>query len=141
VASNSRSCEPYTDLGTTPLFACEAGERPGNMIEMADVILDLASAPDEPILVAVKLTAPLWELNFRATPDELVSLDAIRDTDWATRQCLHVGECAGSRVHWSADGDTATIMVGDDDETWDFAVTAPLASIDRIVADASTGRW
>ena len=108
---------------------------------MADVTLELASAPDEPILVAVKLQTPTWELNFRATPEELVSLDGIRDTDWKTRRCLHVGECAGSRVHWSAQGDIATIMVGEDDETWDVAVTVPLASVDTIVADASAGRW
>lgn len=104
---------------------------------MADVTLDLASAPGEPALVAVKLQTSRWELNFRATPDELAGLDAIRDTDWAARRCLHVGECAGTRVHWSAEGETATIMVGDDDETWDFSVTVALATIDIIVADAS----
>ena len=111
------------------------------MIQVVDVTLDLASAPDEPILVAVKLQTSSWELNFRATPDELVSLDAIRDTDWATRRSLHVGECAGARVHWSAEGENATIMVGDDDETWDFSVTVSLVTVDRIVADASAGRW
>jgi hypothetical protein len=32
-------------------------------------------------------------------------------------------------------------VVGDDDETWDVAVTVPLAAIGRIVADVSAGRW
>jgi hypothetical protein len=111
------------------------------MTRMADVTLNLASDPGEPVLVAVKVQSPAWELNFRATPDELAGLRAIREADWAARRCLHVGESAGSRVHWSAADGTATIMVGEDDETWDFAVTMPIASVDRIVADAAAGLW
>jgi hypothetical protein len=111
------------------------------MTYVANVTLNVASDPGRPIVVVVKLQSRTWELNFRATADELASLHGIREADWVTRRCLHVGESAGSRVHWSAEGDTATIMVGDDDETWDFAVTVPIASVDRIVADAATGRW
>jgi hypothetical protein len=89
----------------------------------------------------VKLQSPTWELNFTATPDELASLHAIRDADWASRRGLHVGQSAGSRVHWSADGRDVTIMVGNDDETWDFAVVVPIDSVHKIVAEAAAGRW
>jgi hypothetical protein len=111
------------------------------MIFVTDVTLDLASGPGEPILVAVKLQTSRWELNFRATPAELAGLGAIRDADWTTRRSLQVGECAGARVHWSASGDTVTIMVGDDDELWDVAVTVALGTVDELVADAAAGRW
>ena len=90
--------------------------------------------------VAVKLQSPAWELNLRATPGELAALSGIRSADWASRRCLHVGESAGSRVHWAADGEIATIMVGHDDETWDFAVTLPVATVEEIAAAANANR-
>jgi len=65
---------------------------------MVDVTLNLASSPSEQVLVLVKLQAPAWELNFRATPEELVGLSSIRKADWATRRCLHIGESAGARA-------------------------------------------
>lgn len=108
---------------------------------MVDVTLNLASGPDEPILVLVKLQSPDWELNFRAAPEELLDLGSIREADWATRRCLHIGESAGAPVHWAAEGETATIMVGHDDETWDIAVTVPIGTVDTIVADTAAGSW
>ncbi|MFC0526876.1 hypothetical protein [Phytohabitans kaempferiae] len=101
---------------------------------MVDVTVDPVSGPGEPTLVAVKLQASGWELNLRATPAALATLGQIREADWAARRCLHVGESAGSRVHWAADGDTATIMVGHDDETWDIAMSLPVTAVDAIVA-------
>lgn len=105
--------------------------------------LDLASASGrgEPTLVNVKLHSPTWELNVRATPEELASLHAIRDGDWASRRSLHVGQSVGSRVHWSAAGDNVTIMVGNDDETWDFAVMVPIDCIGTIVAEVAAEHW
>jgi hypothetical protein len=32
-------------------------------------------------------------------------------------------------------------MVGHDDETWDIAVTIPIATVETIVADARAGAW
>ena len=108
---------------------------------MVDVTLNLASGLDEPILVLVKLQSPTWEFNFRTTPEELAGLSSIRHADWATKRCLHIGESAGAPVHWSAAEQTATIMVGHDDETWDIAVTVPITTVDTIVTDAAAGSW
>jgi hypothetical protein len=44
-------------------------------------------------------------------------------------------------VHWAAEGETATILVGHDEETWDIALTVPVATVDTIVADAAEGSW
>jgi hypothetical protein len=108
---------------------------------VVDVSLDRASGRGEPVLILVKLQSPTWELNVRATPEELARLAGIRDADWAARRSLHVGESAGSAVHWSATGDTVTVMVGADDETWDFALMIPVATVDSIVSEAATARW
>ncbi|WP_117210174.1 hypothetical protein [Allorhizocola rhizosphaerae] len=109
---------------------------------MADVTLGLASGPGESTVLSVKLQMPAWELNLRATPEELAGLRAIRGSDWAARRSLHIGQSAGSPVHWAmAEAGTAAVMVGADDETWDFAVMVPLASVDRIVAAVAAGEW
>jgi hypothetical protein len=108
---------------------------------MADVTLNLASGPGEPMLVLVKVQTSAWEFNFRATPEDLAALGAIRDTDWARRKCLHVGESAGAPVHWAAEGDNATILIGDDDETWDIALMVPVVTVDEIVTQSVTGAW
>jgi hypothetical protein len=108
---------------------------------MADVTLNLASGRHGPLLVLVKLQGPTWEFNFRASPEELAILGGIHETDWAARRCLHVGKSAGAPVHWSAQGDVATVTVGRDEETWDIAMTFPVATVDKIVADAASAAW
>jgi hypothetical protein len=108
---------------------------------MVDVTLNLASGRGEAILVLVKLQSPTWEFNFRATPEQLAGLRSIRDADRATRRTLHVGESAGAPVHWSATDETATVMVGHDEETWDIALMIPTATVDKIAADAAAGLW
>ena len=106
-----------------------------------DVTLELTTTPDGQDVVAVKVQDSTWELNFRATREELSGLDAIRGADWKTRRGLHIGQCAGSQVHWVIDDDTVTILVGHDDETWDVAVSVPVAIVDQIVADCAAGNW
>ncbi|MDQ7905333.1 hypothetical protein RB614_12440 [Phytohabitans sp. ZYX-F-186] len=102
------------------------------MIRVVDVTIERRADG----FVAVKLQAPEWELNLRATAADLVTLEGIREADWASRRSLHVGEAAGVRVHWAADGEIATVMVGHDDETWDFAAMLPVASVEGIAAAA-----
>lgn len=80
---------------------------------MVDVTLNLASRLSEPILILVKLQSPASELNFRATPEELLGLSSIREADWATWRCLHIGESAGAPVHWSAAGEAACDCVAE----------------------------
>jgi hypothetical protein len=108
---------------------------------MVHVTVNLASRRDEPILVAVKLQSSAWELNFRAAPEELAGLGSIREADWVTRRCLHIGTSAGAPVDWSVAGETTTIMVGHDEETWDIAVTVPIATVETIVAETAAGSW
>lgn len=111
------------------------------MTRMVDVSLDPASGTDDAVLVAVKFQSETWEVNFRATPGELARLEDIHSADWTARRSRQVGESSGSRVYWSASTETATIMIGHDDETWDFAVQVPLSYVDRIVAAVATGDW
>lgn len=94
-----------------------------------DVVLDETGAE----LVSAKFSDAGWELNVRAPASDFLSLRNVRTMDWATRRVRAVGESAGARVFWAADARTASILVGHDDETWDFSVTVPLEIVDELV--------
>ncbi|MGN9786482.1 hypothetical protein ACTMTF_34015 [Nonomuraea sp. ZG12] len=95
---------------------------------MVDVTLDES---DDSVAV-VKLQAETWELNIWAPMADLFRLRGIREVDWDARRSLPVGTCADARVFWAASEGQATILVGQDDETWDIAVTVPLETVDEI---------
>jgi hypothetical protein len=95
-----------------------------------DVTLDIENSAG--LVAAVKLQAETWELNIRAPLSDLARLRDIRDAHWDARGSLAIGTCAGASVYWASSDGQATILVGDDDETWDVAVTVPLATVDEI---------
>lgn len=65
---------------------------------------------------------------------DFIRLGRIRTADWNLRASLAVGESAGAEVFWAATGDSVAILVGHDDETWDFSVVVPLAVVDEITS-------
>ena len=84
----------------------------------------------------VKIGAESWEINIHASADELLALRDIRSAAWESRASISAGRSAGGRVWWCSEGGSARVLIGDDDETWDMAVTIPLAVVDEIVARA-----
>ena len=50
------------------------------------------------------------------------------------RKTVSAGESAGANVFWCVDTDFLFIMVGSDDETWDFSVTLPVQALNEISA-------
>jgi hypothetical protein len=123
-----------------PVAGCRDASRlpHGRLRLMVDVTIEAeVTAPGEPPILLVKLQSSAWELNVRATREDLLSLQGIRDAVWVDRRSLHVGTSAGAPVQWSASGDITTVMVGDDDETWDIAIQVPTAAIEDIVTAAA----
>ena len=94
-----------------------------------ETVLD--DAGEESLLV--KLSDDGWELNVRAPATELLALRDIRAFDWDGRRAVQVGVCAGASAFWSSDGATATILIGQDDETGDVAVSVPVEVVDELV--------
>lgn len=60
-----------------------------------------------------------------STVEEFRTLRGIRNADWKSRASLAVGHAAHAPVFWASDGSTATLMIGEDDETWDIAIVIP----------------
>jgi hypothetical protein len=86
----------------------------------------------------MKLQTHEWEVNVRASASDFASLGDIRSAEWATRRTLQVGESAGAPVFWATGDDRVTLMVGHDDETWDIALTLPVAVVDDLVQQVET---
>lgn len=99
--------------------------------------MDLTLDVDAVGSVVVKLQAGEWEVNLRASRAELTALSGIRSADWNDRRSIRAGNSAGAPVFWASGGDDATLMIGNDDETWDVAITLPLAAVEEIARRAS----
>ncbi|HEX6469271.1 MAG TPA: hypothetical protein VF069_09265 [Streptosporangiaceae bacterium] len=97
---------------------------------MVDVTLDESSGSG----VVVKLQTDTWELNIRAQVADFVRLHEIDDADWNARRSIAAGKCADAPVYWAKSEDRAVILIGDDDETWDIAISVPAEAVHEIAA-------
>jgi hypothetical protein len=98
-----------------------------------DLSVDIERDESGNEIVCAKFSDNDWELNVRALRSRFSALRSIRTQDWNSRSVVAVGVSAGADVFWSSDGAIATIMVGQDDETWDVAVTVPVDLVDDLV--------
>jgi hypothetical protein len=103
--------------------------------------VDVSVESDSEAGLTVKLQTDDWEVNFRASADDLLRLSDIRSADWSDRRSIQVGESAGAPVFWAITNDHASVMIGHDDETWDIAVALPFGVVDEIVREAQRTRW
>ena len=102
--------------------------------------MDISVESDTEAALAVKLQTDDWEVNFRASADDLLTLSDIRSADWSSRRSIQVGESAGALVFWAIANDHASMTIGHDDETWDIAVALPFDVVDEIVREAARHR-
>lgn len=80
----------------------------------------------------VKLATRDWQLNIRATLEDLARLTDIRTADRLSHRSLAVGTAAGAPVFWSTTEGHASILVGADDEAWDIALLIPLSAVEEL---------
>ena len=100
---------------------------------MTDLSVDIERDDSGEDFVCAKFSGDQWELNVKARPSEFSRLQGIRGFDWNSRAVAAVGRSAGASVFWSSDGEVATILVGQDDETWDIAVSVPVTLVEDLV--------
>lgn len=74
-------------------------------------------------------------MNIWLTANELASVPSVRAARWDERQSIQLGRCAGAPTFWSCEDGNLSILVGDDDECWDFGVTLPVEIIDDVIEE------
>jgi hypothetical protein len=100
-----------------------------------DVSVDPSVGHDEDAQFTVKLQAPNAELNIWLTrADARVILAGI--PGGLGVRALAAGTSAGAQVHWAlTDSGELGIVVGHDDETWDFGVTLSPATHSALIEE------
>lgn len=79
----------------------------------------------------LKLQNASWELNVRLNEDELNQLKSLK----VQPESLRAGKAADAEVFWHLDEKNLFIMVGYDDQSWDFSVTIPVKEAQQFLAD------
>ena len=79
----------------------------------------------------MKIQTQDWELNIHLSEQELVELKHIRSANWNARQSIKAGVSANASVFWAYNNDreTVSVLIGQDDESWDFGVMLPLKDL------------
>ena len=110
------------------------------MQPVIDVTMGAAGPPHE---VVLKLQGgDDWELNVWATFEDLAKLRGVRAAAWDQRRSIAAGTSAGGKVFWTApaegaDPETATVLIGHDDEAWDIVFLIPVTLVEKIGTLAS----
>lgn len=73
----------------------------------------------------LKISSDFYELNILLTKDELLKIPDVVNAHWKDRTCLKLGDFLGASTWWSLEEDGLSILVGKDDECWQFGVTIP----------------
>jgi hypothetical protein len=81
----------------------------------------------------IKFAAPDWELNVSVPASEVAVLRRVPSSPWLPG-AVRAGVSAGSPAFWSAEADgRVSVLVGHDDQTWDFGVSFPMAALDEVL--------
>ncbi len=75
-----------------------------------------------------------WEINIWMTKAEIKMIPNVRTARWSERTCLHIGKCTGVQTCWSCEDGNLSILVGHDDECWQFGIIIPESELDNIIA-------
>ena len=86
-------------------------------------------------ILSLKLQAQNWELNVLMTEPELALIYSVQIANWNERSSVKIGQSAGNPAFWSCENGSLSILIGQDDESWDFGVTMPATIINDIIAE------
>lgn len=87
----------------------------------------------EPFAYIIKIGHDLFSLSVWVRLEELPLFAKVPAADWNERGSVQIGVAAGAPAFWSTEGQTVSILIGHDDETWDFGVELPLPSFHELV--------
>lgn len=80
----------------------------------------------------VRLQSEVFELNIHIPAAEVEELKLVPSTSW-DEGSMQIGESAGAPVFWSTEDGVVALLIGEDDEDWDIALSVPVAVIEQIL--------
>jgi hypothetical protein len=83
----------------------------------------------------IKISARAYEINVVIPAADAAALRRAPMTPWLSGS-VRAGTSAGMPVWWSAGEDEmASVLVGQDDQTWDFGISVPMAAFEAILRE------
>jgi hypothetical protein len=94
---------------------------------LTDVSVEVLAG--KPTTFAFKFSSSSFELNVYVPQSQLGRFRHAITAPWESG-AVQIGESAGALVFWCAgEPGTVTVMIGRDDQTWDFSVQLPETAI------------
>ena len=87
----------------------------------------------------LKISSDSWEINILLSKVELLEIPNVINAHWNDRKSLKLGDCLGSPTWWSLDNKNLSIVVGADDEVWDFGITMSEACLEDLFSEIDVG--
>jgi hypothetical protein len=75
-----------------------------------------------------------WEINIRVNKEELLLIPNIKFAR-DDRTTLKIGTCVDAPVFWSCENGYLSLLIGSDDECWDFGVFLPENEFENIISE------
>lgn len=91
-----------------------------------------ASRKGREVSYTLTLEAEVFEVNIHIPGEEAEELKLVASSRWEDGS-MQIGESAGVPVFWSTDDGMVAILIGEDDENWDIALSVPLQVMDSII--------
>jgi len=95
-------------------------------------VLVEADRKPKPSSYKVKLQTEVFEINIRIPAAEVDELKLVPSSSW-DEGSMQIGESAGAPVFWSTEDGVVALLIGEDDENWDIALSVPVAVVDTIL--------
>lgn len=90
--------------------------------------------------LVLRIHTNMLELNVWIAEHEIALLQRVQCASWDARGSLRIGRSANSPVFWSTTDTELSILVGHDDETWDFGLRLPLSALQQILAEVAADK-
>ena len=74
-----------------------------------------------------------YEMNLFLSETELVLIPQVKTALWSEHSSIKIGNCAGISAFWSCEEGELSILVGQDDECWQFGTILPESVLDEII--------
>ena len=108
------------------------------MTEKVAVTLDWVLDEQDDFVYCLKIQGgDGWEMNIWVTEEELKSIPNAKTARWDERGSLKIGKCLNSPTFWSCANGNLSILVGEDDETWEVGITMKEEILEDIVREIS----
>jgi hypothetical protein len=78
----------------------------------------------------IKLCSDFFELNIWIDAGDI---EGLKDIGARKIKYYQAGKSANSAVHWVLEAQTAYILIGDDQEAWDIALSVDIGFIKRLI--------